>query len=276
MKKRAAWAVLLSSVMAGSSGVFVKYMEMPITSMGFFRMLLPSLLLGGILLWQGIPLLRGNYRLMLGMSVLNVLRMFFFFTAFRYTSMGNAILISYTWPIFTNLFSALFLKEIISRRNILLLGLSFAGIVIVYSNQPFSFANQDFVGMSAALGMALMYALTVVAYKKEADFYSPLEIIFYQNIAGVFLFLPFLFWNPWPSYSDLAISASHSLLLGVLGFYFFFYGLRHLTASTTSGLSYIEIVSALLFSVFVMHEPFTWNMALGGALIILSTALLRR
>jgi drug/metabolite transporter (DMT)-like permease len=170
MNQRAVWAVLTAATMAGSSGVFVKNMEMPVTSMGFFRALLPSLLMGGAMLAHRTPFFRGNYRLMIGVSVINVLRMYFFFTAFRYTSMGNAILISYTWPIFVNIFSALFLKEIISRRNIVLLTLAFTGIVVVYSNQPFSFENRDFIGMSAALGMALIYALTVVAFKKESDY----------------------------------------------------------------------------------------------------------
>lgn len=276
MKQRAALAVILAATMAGSSGVFVKHMEMPVTSMGFFRSLLPVILMGGVMLYQRVPFFRGNYRLMAGISVLNVLRMYLFFTAYTYTSLGNAILISYTWPIFVNVFSAIFLKEIISRRNIILLVLAFLGIVIVSMNQPFSFENHDFIGMSAALGMALIYALTVVGFKKESDFYSPTEIIFYQNFAGVFLFLPFLAINPWPTNMDLMISAGHSLFLGTIGFYFFFFGLRSLNASTASGLTYIEIVSALLFGIFVMDEPFTWNMAAGGALIILSTALLKR
>ncbi len=276
MKQRAALAVILAATMAGSSGVFVKHMEMPVTSMGFFRSLLPVLLMGGIMRYQRIPFFRGNYRLMTGISVLNVLRMYLFFTAYTYTSMGNAILISYTWPIFVNIFSAIFLKEIISRRNIILLVLAFLGIVIVSMNQPFSFENHDFIGMAAALGMALVYALTVVGFKKESHFYSPTEIIFYQNFAGVFLFLPFLFINPWPTNMDLMVSAGHSFFLGTIGFSFFFFGLRSLSASTASGLAYIEIVSALLFGIFVMNEPFTWNMAAGGALIILSTALLKR
>ena len=278
MQQKAFFAVLIAATLAGSSGVFVKSIQfLPATSMSFIRLTLPTIVMAILMTIQRTPFFQGNYRLMLTASLFNAIRMYLFFVAYIYTSIGNAVIISYTWPIFTTLFSMAFLKEHVSRRNLYLMGVAFTGIFIVYINQPFSFGNRDFIGMSAALATAIFYAVTVVIFKKESGNYSRPEIIFYQNFLGGFIYLPFfLLHRPWPIVSDLAISMSHAIFLGILGFNFFFYGLRHLKASTASLIAYIEIVSALLFGVFWMNEPLTWNMLTGGALIVVSTMLLRK
>ncbi len=277
MNQKPYWAVIIAATMAGASGLFVKFMEMPATSMSFVRTFLPTVILGGAMMYKNIPFFRGNYKLMLGASTLNALRMYLFFTAFIFSSIGKVVLILFTWPIFVSLFSAIFIKEVITRRTIFLLTLSFSGIVLVYAHEELSLQSSDFIGLSAALGTAMCYAITVVIFKRESGNYTRSEIIFYQNLVGVFVYLPFiLFTRPWPSTQDLVLSSSHAIFLGVIGFYFFFYGLRHLNASVASLLAYVEIVSALLLSAFVMKEPISPNMIGGGVLIVVSSLFIRR
>ena len=277
LERKAFLAVVLGAIMAGSSGVFIKHMNIPASSIAFIRTAIPSLLLGSLMLIRGIRFFRGNYQIMLGASVLNALRLYFFFTAYIYTSIGNAVIISFTWPIFATIFSVLFLKENVSTRSISLLSLAFVGIVFVYADKPISFGNSDFIGMSAALCMATVHALAVIIFKKESQNYSRTEIIFYQNLVGAFAFLPFILINePIPTQTDLIIASAHAILLGIFAFNFFFFGLKYLPASTTSMIAYIEIVSALLFGVFWMKESLSWNMLVGGGIILMTTALLRR
>lgn len=263
--------------MAGSSGVFIKYLDIPATSISFIRTAIPTLILGLWMMWKSIPFFRGNYRVMLSASILNSVRMYLFFTAYIYTSIGNAVIISYTWPIFVTILSVIFLKEVVSKREIMLLVMAFVGIIIVYANKPLTFENRDFIGMTAALGMAAVYATTVILFKKESQNYSRWELIFYQNFASAFIFLPFILINqPLPTSFDITIAGSHAIFLGIIGFSFFFYGLRRLKASTASMIAYIEIISALCFSVFWMKEELTANMIAGGVLIVISTMLLRK
>ena len=162
-------AVLAAAALAGSSGVFVKYMEMPATSMAFIRTAVPVLILGVVMAIKGIALFRGNYRPMLWASFLNMLRMYLFFVAFIYGSIANVVLILFTWPIFVTILSAIFLKEIVSRKTWSLLAVAFTGIIIVFSNQELNFSNKDFIGMAAALGTAAVYAMTVVIFKKASS-----------------------------------------------------------------------------------------------------------
>lgn len=277
MNQKAFLAIIAGATMAGSSGVFIKSLEIPATSISFIRTMIPTLLIGIWMMWKEIPFFKGNYKVMLSASILNALRMYLFFTAYIYTSIGNAVIISYTWPIFVTILSVLFLHERVSRREIILLTLAFIGILIVYANKPLSFESRDFIGMTAALGMAAVYAITVVLFKKESSNYSSFELIFYQNCASAFIFLPFIFINePPPTTTDLTIAGSHAIFLGIIAFSFFFYGLKHLKASTSSMIAYVEIISAICFSVFWQKEALTWNMIVGGACIVFATILLRR
>ncbi len=276
MKEKAYLAILMGATIGGTGGVFIKYISMPATSIAWVRMTVPCVLLTIWILSNGIRVFRGNYKVMLGGSVINAVRMYLFLVAFIYTSIGNAIIIFYTWPIFATLFGVTLLKERISRRQVWLLLLAFTGIIIAYSNQTFSFDNQDFIGMSAAIGSAFLYALTVIIFKSESEHYTRNEIIFYQNIIGAFVFLPFFILNePAPTQTDIILGIAYGLLIGMVAYNFFFFGLKYLDASRASMLTYTEVVSAVLLSYFIIGDVLSWNMIVGGGCIILSTLLLR-
>lgn len=193
MKEKAYLAVLTGATIGGVGGLFIKAMSISATSIACIRMMVPCVLLGAWMSYTGVRFFRGNYKVMLGGSMINAVRMYLFLVAFIYTSIGNAIIVFYTWPIFGTLLGATLLKEHITRRQIALLGLAFVGIIIAYSNQDFSFDNQDFIGMSAALGSAFLYALSVIIFKTETQNYTRNEIVFYQNIVGALCSFPSLF-----------------------------------------------------------------------------------
>jgi len=276
MKERAYLAVMTGAAIGGTGGVIIKYFTIPVTSIAWMRMAVPCILLAILIQYRGISFFRGNYKTMLGGSLLNALRMYLFLVAFIYTSIGNAIIMFYTWPIFATLLGATILKEKISTRQILLLGLAFVGIILAYSNQTFSFEDQDFIGMIAAIGSAFVYALTVIVFKFEADNYSRNEIVFYQNLLGAFIFLPFFIFNePLPTSFDIGLGVFYGVLIGTIAFSLFFFGLKNLPASRVSMLTYTEVISALLLSYFWFGDVLSWNMVIGGTCIILSTLLLR-
>jgi len=276
MKEKAYLAILTGAAIGGTGGLFIKGMSIPATSIACIRMMVPCLLLGAWMWYGGIRFFRGNYKVMLGGSMINAVRMYLFLAAFIYTSIGNAVIVFYTWPIFGTLLGATLLKEHITRRQIALLGLAFVGIIIAYSNQEFSFGNHDFIGMTAAISSAFLYALTVIIFKTETPNYTRNEIIFYQNVVGAFVFIPFFIFNkPTPTGIDMTLGIFYGLTVGIIAYNFFFFGLKYLDASRASMLTYVEVVSAVLLGYLVLGEVLSWNMIVGGGCIILSTILLR-
>lgn len=274
--KQKAWlAVLLGASIGGFGGVFIKHFTIPATSITWIRMMFPTLILALWMMSAKIPFFRGNYKVMLCGSLLNAARMYLFITAFIFTSIGNGVIMFYTWPIFTTILGVTVLKEQVSKKQVLLLLLAFVGIIIAYSDQELSFDNQDFIGISAAIGSALLYALTVIIFKSETQNYKRNEIIFYQNFAGTLIFLPFFLTNiPKPGVFDWILGAGYAFVIGLVAFNLFFFALKYLKAATTSSLAYVEVVSAIIISYFWMGDVLSLSMIIGGSLIILSTILL--
>lgn len=277
MENRAFIAVLIGASIAGLSGLLIKQMTIPATSIAFIRTALPSFCIAIWMLLAGIKFFRGNYKKMLLASCLNAGRMYLFLLAYLHTSISNAVIILFTWPIFVNLMSSIWLHEQITKKQIFLLFIAFLGIVTIYSDQDLSFADEDFMGMTAGLGAALLYSFSYIIYKTEIQNYTRNEVIFYQNLVGGFVFLPFFILNrPFPGIVDWGYGTTYALVMGVLIFNFFFYGLKYLNASKASVIGYFEIVTAVLTGVLIMHEELSYNMLLGGAMILISLSMLRR
>lgn len=275
MKTSAFWAVLIAASIAGLAGLFIKSMEINPVSQAWLRMSTPTILTGIWLLWSGLPILQGNWRKMTFVSILGTIRMVLFFAAYTYATIGNAVIIFYTYPIFTALLGKIIIKEQISRRQVVLLSMAFIGIILAFSNKPFTLNNDDIVGMLAAMASALIYALTVVLFKSETRNYSLGHLIFYQNAAGLVLLAPFFQFQK-ATLTDYSLGIGYGLLIGVLVFALFFYGLKKLKASTASALMYMEVVSAITLSVIFYQEALSITMILGAMLIVGSSLLLKR
>lgn len=276
MKERAFIALFIGSIIAGFTGLFIKNIETEATSIAFVRTGLPSLLLGIWMYRSGFRFFRGNYKRMLLASILNAIRMYLFLLAFIYTTITQAVIMLFTWPIFVNIFSTYFLKEKLTNKQLLVLCVAFTGIIIIYGNQPMSFANDDFIGMSAGVLSAFFYSMSYIIYKKEVDNYHRNEVIFYQNLIGAIIFSPFFFIvNPFPKGADYVLLPIYAILMGIVIFNFFFYGLKYIKASQASLIAYVEIVSATAVGVLFMGDKLTPQITLGGLLILSSVALLR-
>ncbi|HZJ21330.1 MAG TPA: DMT family transporter [Pricia sp.] len=275
--KKAIYAVILCALMAGTNGILIKYMSSLSTgAIAFFRTMVPVLFLAPVLFSKTNPLFTGNYKKMLLASTINVARIYLYLVAFIFTSIGNAVVIFYSWPIFVFIFETVYFKKPLKTKHIVLLLLAFAGLVVTYSNKAFSFENEDIIGMLAAVLSAITYAVTVLIFKSESNNYSKEQTIIYQNLVGSFFFIPFLFFIPDAPWEQLGVGVFYGLLIGIGVFKLFFYGLKYLEASTASSLMYLEVVSAIVLGYLILDEKLTLNTVIGGVLIIVSSYFITR
>ena len=269
--------VVLATLIMGSSGVFIKFLALPPVILTCFRVLLPTFVLFIYFRLKNIRLFRYPVKWLLTGSFLNAIRIYLYILSFLYTGIANAVIILYSWPIFVTLFSVIFLKEKIPTRNIVLLILPFAGIMLIFSNQPFSLENDDFIGMSSMLLSAVIYALSLIVFKRESGKYNGFEMVFFQNLAGAVIFFPFLFLVDF----DLTPVKAGTLVIfacsiGILAFGLFFSALSKIKASSVSFLSYLEVIIATTYGILLYDEKITWNLIAGGCLIIFSTIMLKK
>lgn len=262
--------VLLAGVLAGTSTIFVKYLSLNPAVMTGIRTGLPLLFLIPFLAYRK-QLVRGT-PLIWGASALNMVRMYLFVWGVTMTSVVQAVVVVYTWPIFVALIELL-LGEKITKWKTLALLTAFIGVLLMYANQEFTWENGAIVGMSILLVHSIIYAITFMMFKK-AEEYTPWQMIFFQNLAGAIIFLPFIFFA-FPGLGAFSVASVWAILAGLIVFGLIFTALKKLPASTVGGVAYIEVVSATFLGFLLLGERpelVTW---IGGALIMAAVVVLR-
>jgi drug/metabolite transporter (DMT)-like permease len=263
--------LLFVSFIFGSSGSFIKVLHLPSTTLTFFRLAVPTVILFFYLLYKKITLFRGNIKWLMVASLLNAARLLLYFIGFNLATIGNASLASSTGTLFLFLLSFLLLKEKVTVKKMALLLFSIAGLVILYSSQPISFANKDFVGMSIVVLSTAIYQFTVIIFKRELDRYSKTEAIFYQNVVGAIVFLPFLFINkPFPALWQISVASTSAFLIGLVAFLLYFSAIKKVSP-TAASLAIIDVVLSVIFGVVLFGEHLTNNMIIGGLIILLTS-----
>ncbi|WP_149274452.1 DMT family transporter [Pareuzebyella sediminis] len=275
--KKAIYAILLCALIAGNNGILIKYLSsMSTGTIAFFRSMVPVVLLFPVLFSKSRPFFTGNYGKMLLVSSINVVRIYLYLVAFIYTSIGNAVVLIYSWPIFVFGIEVSFMEKRLKKSHAALLFIAFLGMIITYSNKSFGFGNEDLIGMVAALLSALAYAITVILIKGESGNYTQEQLIMYQNLISALFFTPFIFFLPEIQWKQIGVGIFYGFLIGIVVFKLFFYGLKYLEASTASSLMYLEVVSAIILAYLLLQETVTANTIVGGTLIVTSSYFITR
>lgn len=269
--------VIIAAILWGTSGLFIKWLALPIVVMAFFRSSVPVISLS---LWFAIKRqnpFHGKWGYMAVCGLITAARMACFFIGFTMADISTAVLILYTYPIWTTLLSALILKERISSRHWGLLALSFLGICLIFSTHEINFQAGQFVGLSAMLISAILHALFVVLVKRWSADYSPLETVFYQNLLPSIIFTT-LATHLIADVSAVKVAAASlfSFIAGLVAFALFFQGLKKLSASKAALLSYCEALSTIILGIIVLNETFSTNTIIGATMIIGSAVTMLR
>lgn len=198
---------------------------------------------------------------------LNVL---LFFAAYKIT-VGVAVLSHYLAPIFVAAASPFFLRERLTRRTALAVGVSFAGLAVMLGPARDGAAGAA-VLESAALGAgsALFYASNVVANKFVAGAFSTSETMFWHGLVATPLLAAFVPHEAWAAADAHAVAflSVASIGPGALAGLAFVWGLRRMPAAHASTLTLLEPLVAVVLGAVVFGEDLGARALAGGALIL--------
>ncbi|MFL5586297.1 MAG: DMT family transporter [Ktedonobacteraceae bacterium] len=199
-----------------------------------------------------------------------------------YTAASSAALVQAAIPAVTTLLSVLLLKERVSRLQLLGIGLSIAGLLLVTGLNMNQTGSAPLVGNLFIFGGVLAWAVYTVQGKKLVSTFPWLVITMASISAGMLFLLPFAIGELWlQGMPDLRADGLLELLyLGAassaLGYALWNYGLRFLDASEAAPYINLIPVVGLLLSVILLHEPLTLIQAAGGALTLFGVWLSNR
>lgn len=189
------------------------------------------------------------------------------------TSYMSALLISLS-PVFTMILASILLKENISFKKILAIGICMAGMIIVLGFEK-NRGDNHLLGIIILLISALSWGGFSVYVKKAALKYSTIAITTYSTLLALLMTTPFMLGeldeqilltilkpDIWISILYLAIFAT------AVAFYLWNKGLELTEASTGSLMYFFAPVVSGILGWAMLDEQLDWNFFLGGLLIV--------
>ena len=208
------------------------------------------------------------------------------FEAYNYTTVATATLCYYMEPVIVILLSPLFFRERLTGKKLICTAAALAGMALVSgifepggsiagAAGAAGLRGDNLRGILYGLGAAVLYASVVILNKRLRGVDPYRKTILQLGSAAVCL-LPWLLLTG--QFSEVEADARSLLLLLVVGIvhtgiaYALYFGSTDgLRAQTIALFSYIDPVSALIFSVLLLHEPMT-AAGMAGAVLILGAA----
>ena len=256
--------------------ILLKYYQ-PV-SIIFIRLIISSLFLFSVSLifnkWEKVH--RSDFWLFFLSALFNP---FFYFLGenygLKYSSPTTTSVIIATIPIFSPIVAYFFFRERLTLVNIAGLFLSFGGVILmlISKNLSLSIDKKGILFLSEAVMAALVYSVLV---RKLTFRYKPLTIIKYQNLIGVFLFLPlFLVFESHstflvkPNFEIISSFLLLSILASSLSFVFYTKSIQILGISKANIFSNLIPVFTAVFSFFLLAEHFTVQKLVGMFIVII-------
>ena len=201
------------------------------------------------------------------------------FAGLGYLPLPEVTAISYTAPLLTVIFAAMFLGEQVRAFRISCVALGLVGVLIVVWPR-LSITSGEKAGQAEAfgailvLGGAVFAALAQVFVRKLVMTEKTPAIVFYFSLTATILSLatlPFGWVVPTPKEAALLVSAG---LLGGVGQIFLTSSYREADASLVAPFDYASMIFALGIGYFVFAEVPTKTMLIGAAVVVTAGCLI--
>ena len=279
---RAMLMMASSMLIFGTIGVFRRYIPLSSSLLAFFRGAIGSLFLLIFLRARGRKVSHSLSRRIVIILIISGamigINWILMFEAYNSTSVAIATLCYYMEPTIVVLLSPIFFNEKLTPKKLVCAAAAFIGMVLVSGAAGEGMPQGNaLLGILFSLSAAVLYSGVVILNKmvRNVDSYEKTII---QLASAAICLLPYLLATRQFAHMELTPSALIPVLIVGLvhtgiGYTFYFGQTDGLRAQTLAVMSYIDPVSALFFSAFLLNEPLSAE-AIPGALLILGAALI--
>ncbi|MBI1864382.1 MAG: DMT family transporter [Nitrospirae bacterium] len=243
----------------------------PPVELAFFRSFGHALIILVLAAAGTVALSINNRRLLVWRGLFGGAAVILYYMAICRIGAGPATLLTYTYPVFATLFSALFAREPLTLRAGAPLAVSLAGAGLILGHEGFGVSLGDVMGISA--GIFSGAAISTVRELRKTD--SAWPIFFYFAAVGSVMTAPALpFTSPvWPGVMGF-VGIAAIVVTSFGGQILMTYAYRFTTAAEGSTVSLLTSVHAAILGAAFFSEPITLRLVAGGALVIAAGAWL--
>ena len=210
--------------------------------------------------------LKNNFKINIIRSILMVFATFFFIHSLQKFDLVDIYVVFFSAPLIVSILTAIFLKDILSPKGIILMLLSFS--CIIYSMSP------SMKILSLDLIFPLVPPVCWALYQFFTKFISsnndPLAALFYAAVVGAIVFSIYVIfdWTPIKN-TNLWLGL---IILGVLGFtshLLIIFAIQLSNLSFVTNFQYSQLIWSTLINFYIFGVPFDFNKILGVVGIII-------
>ncbi|MDY7433794.1 DMT family transporter [Bacillus sp. V26] len=270
---------ILSMIIFGTMGLVVRYIDLSSSetallssSIGCLFLIVVFMMMKKTIPWK---LVKVNAYILFLSGIALGGNWIFLYQSYDHTTLTNATLGYYFAPVFVMILSPFVLKEQLSVKKMVCIGVAIIGMLLIVGNGINASGTDDLLGIFFGLVAAAFYA-ALMLLNKFIHRMGRLEITIIQLGLTALLLLPYVFFTK--GFGIFGVSGSSVpfiIILGIvntgIGFWLFFSGMQKLKGQSIAMLSYVDPFVAILISAIILQEQMTIVQMLGGALLLGST-----
>jgi Permeases of the drug/metabolite transporter (DMT) superfamily len=261
IKSKSILALILCAALWSTAGILIKLVDLNPLAIAGSRSIVAAVV---IMLLTGKPKFTFSW-LQIGSALAYTGTVLLFVSANKYTNSANAILLQYTAPVYAAIFGYLFLKEKVSKVDLLTIGVVIGGMALFFIDD---LAGGSLLGNMLAIISAVTFALQAVLLRKQQDS-SPAASLILGNIFTGIIGIPFLSVKV-PNHTEILVLLALGVFQLGLSYTLYAYAIKHVTALEAILIPVIEpILNPVWVFVFAGEYPGKWSI-IGGLIVILS------
>ena len=263
--------VAVAAVLWSTVGLYVRFLDMDVWALLFWRSLFAALALFGTVFVQqgrgGFAAVRAIGGVGLLAAVMSGLSMASYITAVSFTTIANVLTMFGVLPFVAAGFAYFWLGEQPRPRVLVAASIALVGIVIMVGATA---RPQDIFGILLALSMTVTWAWMVVLSQRYPTLgMAPVNALGALLCAAACL--PLMSWTL-PSPVQLAVLALFGVATTAIAFMVFLAGARHITASEAGLIGQLDLVLGPLW-VWLAFSEDPGVAAIVGGLVVLAAVL---
>jgi Predicted permeases len=264
---------ILSLLIFGSNGIVASYILLSSSEIVLSRTIIGSLFLGLVFIFgrkrPQFEQIRKQWFYLLGSGISMGLSWIFLFEAYRLTGVSTATLAYYCGPVIVIAIAPFIFHEKMTVNK--MIGIFLVALGMVFVNGSDFLVEGMSWGLMCGIISALLYSTMIISNKKVKKL-TGLEITLVQLLTACAVVALYTLSMHKGTISISGSNVIPILFLGMvntgIGCYLYFSSIHELPAQSVAICSYIDPLSALVFSAIILNEHLRMVQILGAILIL--------
>jgi drug/metabolite transporter (DMT)-like permease len=199
-------------------------------------------------------------------GIMGGISLMLYFNSITMTSVSNAVLLSYTYPIFASIFSNMYLNEKLTKEKVIFIISAFLGMFLIFQFDYSALNLGDLLALISGITSGMAVVSIRELRKTESSWMIVLSFVFFGTIFSLF-FLKDNIVVP----GGYALAALLAIgIMGTAGQLFQTYAFKLCSTALGGVISMSSVVITTILGVIIFHDSLTFNMIIGGILIFIS------